>query len=125
MIDRSPIKVIIDTNLTTPLNCSLVKNANKNGLIIFTSELNNNNNFIKFLDRGVELIKVDTDANGLLNVRSVLDMLREKGFNRILVEGGSTLSSSFLSNNWLILSIGLNLIIKKMIRNLYQMEIRL
>ena len=99
MIDRSPIKVIIDTNLTTPLNCSLVKNANKNGLIIFTSELNNNNNFIKFLDRGVEVIRVDTDEDGLLNVKSVLDTLREKGFNRILVEGGSTLSSSFLSNN--------------------------
>ena len=97
MNDRSPFKVVIDTNLNTPLNSSLVKNAKKNSLIIFTKELKNKS-ILDYEKNGVEVIEVELDDNGLINLRIVLEKLSSKGFNRILIEGGSTLSSSFLHN---------------------------
>ena len=98
MNDRSPYKVIIDTNLSTPLDSSLVKNAKKNSLIIYTKILKNNN-IIDYENNGVEVIQVELEGNGFLNLRMILDNLSSKKFNRILIEGGSTLSSSFLHNN--------------------------
>lgn len=98
MNQRTPFKVIIDTNLRTPLSSSLVKNAKKNSLIIFTKQLKNNR-IIDYKNNGVEVIEVESEVNGLLNLKNVLDKLSLKGFNRVLIEGGSTLSSSFLENN--------------------------
>ena len=99
MFDRSPTKIIIDTNLTTPLNSSLVKNAKKNRLIIYTKPLFNNE-INNYKEKGVEVIGVELNDNGQINLKSVLSNLRSKGFNRILVEGGSELSSSFLEDNF-------------------------
>ena len=42
---------------------------------------------------------MELEDNGFLNLRMILDNLSSKKFNRILIEGGSTLSSSFLHNN--------------------------
>ena len=58
-----------------------------------------NNRIIDYKNNGVEVIEVESEDNGLLNLKNVLDKLSLKGFNRVLIEGGSTLSSSFLENN--------------------------
>ena len=91
-------QVLTYTNLSTPLDSSLVRNAKKNSLIIYTKILKNNN-IIDYENNGVEVIQVELEGNGFLNLRMILDNLSSKKFNRILIEGGSTLSSSFLHNN--------------------------
>jgi len=96
LMDRSPAKVVIDSSLTTPMNSALVKNAYQTGLIIISKLKNNKDKVLQYESEGVEVICVDAMENGFVNLNSALKVLRIKGFNRILIEGGSMLSSSFL-----------------------------
>lgn len=95
---RSPIKIIVDTNLKTPLSCNLVKNSNRD-LIIFSNTLNNNK-IISFKNAGVEVIHTNKLNNGFLDIREILFSLNKKGINRLLIEGGSTLAYSFINGNF-------------------------
>ena len=95
--DRSPIKLIVDTELKTPLDSILVENA-KNDLIIFTNTLNNNkiNSYEK---KGIKIIHIKKNNKGYLKIDEILSFLNKMNINRLLIEGGSTLSSSFLDKN--------------------------
>ena len=95
--DRSPIKLIVDTDLKTPLDSILVENA-KNDLIIFTNTMNNKriNSYEK---KGIKIIHIKKNNKGHLKIEEILSFLNKMNINRLLIEGGSTLSSSFLDKN--------------------------
>ena len=95
--DRSPIKIIIDTDLKTPADSKLVKYSN-NDLIIFTNLLNNNK-INEFKNKGIKVIYVNKNNKGLLEIKEILSFLNEMNINRLLVEGGSTISNSFVEKN--------------------------
>ena len=95
--DRSPIKIIIDTNLRTPLDAKLVKHSN-NDLIIFTNLLNNIK-IDKFKNKGINVVYINKNNKGLLEIEEILFFLNKMNINRLLIEGGSTLSSSFVEKN--------------------------
>ncbi|MCL1924076.1 MAG: bifunctional diaminohydroxyphosphoribosylaminopyrimidine deaminase/5-amino-6-(5-phosphoribosylamino)uracil reductase RibD, partial [Defluviitaleaceae bacterium] len=81
---RDPIRIIMDTNLRTPLNSKVVR---KGTIIVTKSEETK-----AFENRGVEIIKADT-----YNIKDVLLKLGERKIDSILLEGGATLNYSFVS----------------------------
>lgn len=92
--DRSPIKIIIDTDLKTPEDSKLVKYS-KNDLIIFTNLLNSNK-ISQFKNKGINVIYINKNNKGFLEIKEILSFLNKMNINRLLIEGGSTLSGSFV-----------------------------
>ena len=92
--DRSPIKIIIDTNLKTPEDSKLVKYS-KNCLIIFTNILKSKK-ISQFKNKGINVIYINKNEKGFLEIKEILSFLNKMSINRLLIEGGSTLSSSFV-----------------------------
>ncbi len=95
--DRSPIKIIIDTDLKTPIESKLVKYS-KNDLIIFTNLLESNK-INQFKNKGINVVNINKNNEGLLEIKEILSFLNKININRLLIEGGSTLSNSFVEKN--------------------------
>jgi len=89
----SPDIFILDTNLNLSLNCKIFK-LKKRKISIF----HNCSDFKKNKYRNIRLIRLSDDC-GMLNIRKVIKSISMKGYHRILVEGGSQISTSLLKNN--------------------------
>lgn len=85
-------KIILDTNHRIPENCNLLKNSKNDPVILFSSRDAKSVN--------AEIIKTPTNKhNDFVDLHFVMKTLAEKGFERILVEGGGKIISSFLHEN--------------------------
>jgi 2,5-diamino-6-(ribosylamino)-4(3H)-pyrimidinone 5'-phosphate reductase len=84
-----PIRIILDTNCMTPKNALAVNEKAKT--IIFSKEECKN----KF-NPNVEIIKVKVDKNGVIDLKSMLEILSKRGIKKLMVEGGGTVIWNFL-----------------------------
>ncbi len=89
----SPDIFILDTHLNLSLNSKIFKLKNRK-IYIF----HNCSNFNKSKYKNIRLIKLN-DNTGMLDIRSVIKSISTNGYHRILVEGGSQISTSLLKNN--------------------------
>jgi len=89
---KQPIRIVLDTYCRTPIDSQVVNNAAKT-LIIIGKECNK-----KFLNN-VELIKCKIDEKGLIDLENLIQILKNKGIKKLMVEGGSTVIGSFLKSN--------------------------
>ncbi|MEN6307004.1 MAG: bifunctional diaminohydroxyphosphoribosylaminopyrimidine deaminase/5-amino-6-(5-phosphoribosylamino)uracil reductase RibD [Anaerohalosphaeraceae bacterium] len=99
-IERQPLRVVLDTQLRTPLDCHLATTEEAPTLIA-TSELaiqNNQNKAAAFRKAGVEILPI-TQSNQHPDLSHLLAELGKRGIQQLLVEGGPTVLSSFLSQN--------------------------
>lgn len=89
---RQPIKIIIDSHLSTPSNANIFEKAN---VIIVTlsvksgQETENRN----ILSQKAKILEVK-EKNGQINLRDMLRKLADMEISNILVEGGGTLIGS-------------------------------
>tara|TARA_B100001063_G_scaffold108874_1_gene101570 strand:+ start:152 stop:1258 length:1107 start_codon:yes stop_codon:yes gene_type:complete len=91
----SPIRVIIDKNLSINLKNYIFKSAKKNNTIIFHNSLNYSK--IKILKKkGINLIKLRLDNTKNFNLRIILKKLYMKGIRNLLVEGGDKFTKNLL-----------------------------
>jgi endonuclease-3 len=89
---KSPIRIILDSSLKTPLNSTIVKTAKDIKTIIFTTTSNQTK--IKTLsNKNIEIIQIKSKK---IELKYVLKILSEKNIKTLLVEGGSKIISSFL-----------------------------
>lgn len=88
-IDHTSLRIVIDTDLSTPAKSYLVGSAKDKPVLILYSAGNPK----PFENKGVETVQIDTH-----NLEKVTNLLAERGITRLLVEGGRTLHSSFLKN---------------------------
>ncbi len=91
---KQPIRIVLDTNCRTPSNALVVNNTTKT-LIITDKECN------KKYQNNVELIKCKSDGKGFVYLENLIEILKEKGIKKLMVEGGSTVIGSFLKSNLL------------------------
>ncbi len=89
---KQPIRIVLDTNCRTPIDALVVNDAAKT-LIIIGKDCNK-----KFLNN-VELIKCKIDEKGLIDLENLIQILKNKGIKKLMVEGGSTVIGSFLKSN--------------------------
>ncbi len=95
--DRSPIRVVLDDDLTIPEDCRLVATANRVPTWIFTT-LAARDRALAFQEEypHVRIIPVAHDRAGHVSLEAVLEKLAEEGVNRLMVEGGSQVARSFV-----------------------------
>jgi diaminohydroxyphosphoribosylaminopyrimidine deaminase/5-amino-6-(5-phosphoribosylamino)uracil reductase len=89
----SPDIFILDTNLNLSLNSRIFKLKNRK-----ISIFHNCSNFNKKKYKNITLIRLN-DNPGMLDIRKIIKLISGKGYHRILVEGGSQISTSLLKNN--------------------------
>ena len=87
---KQPIRVVLDTNLDTPLESSLYQLGQKT--IIFCVDDKDKK---KYKNDHVSVLTTDKKGDHI-NLNSVLKTLANEGINEILVESGSVLSGAFL-----------------------------
>ena len=94
---RSPIRVIADGRLRTPLKSKLVAGAGQGArTVLITIRGHDKEERQPFRDAGVEVLAVICDQDGHPHPPYVMAALAELGVTRLLVEGGPTVAAAFL-----------------------------
>lgn len=88
-----PIRVVLDTHCKTPTD-ALVVNDSAKTVIVSGKQCDK-----KFGDN-VEIILVDTDKDGFIDLKKFLEMLYNKGVKKLMVEGGGTVIWNFLKSGF-------------------------
>ena len=90
---KQPIRIILDTYCKTPVDSLVVNNAAKT--LIITGE-----QCSKRFRKNVEVIFCDTDDDGLINLEKLLEILYNRGINKLMVEGGGNVIWNFLKSRF-------------------------
>ena len=93
----SPKRIILDNNLKIKINSYIFKTANKNNTIIFYNKADKNK-ILFFKKKGIKLIRSNLVNDRYFDLKSILKKLYTMGSRNLLVEGGDTLSGSFLKD---------------------------
>ena len=91
---RSPLRVVIDSALRMPRDCSLAKTAREIPVLIVTAKTASAEKRTAFEAQGVDVETVDTTADGRIDLKSALQALAARGVTRLFVEGGPMLADA-------------------------------
>jgi len=91
---KNPVRIIMDSSLRTPAHANVL-NVEDAKTIIVCSENASQEKITAFEKKGVTVLPVRHDSEGLV-IDDMLEKLYQNGITDILVEGGSTINSSFL-----------------------------
>lgn len=94
---QSPVRVVLDRALRIPGTSRLVHSARQHPLWVLTSDTSDAPAAMKLGGAGAQVIRVPATAARGLELKAVLNALSERGITRLLVEGGATIASSFIS----------------------------
>ncbi|MBS1538794.1 MAG: bifunctional diaminohydroxyphosphoribosylaminopyrimidine deaminase/5-amino-6-(5-phosphoribosylamino)uracil reductase RibD [Bacteroidetes bacterium] len=97
---RQPWRVIVDSNLSLPLSLGIFTDEFRSHTVICCNEYQANSKKADELrSEGVKILGAETIENGLINLRVAFSRLSDEyKIASILVEGGSTLLSSLVSD---------------------------
>jgi GTP cyclohydrolase II len=90
---ESPRPIVVDPRLRFPLQARLLDNQRRP--LIATSCKDSSIHRLALQEKGAEVIEVGADC-GELNLRDLLSHLRERGIERLMVEGGAKVLQTFL-----------------------------
>jgi diaminohydroxyphosphoribosylaminopyrimidine deaminase / 5-amino-6-(5-phosphoribosylamino)uracil reductase len=93
LANRSPRRIILDPKFRISPTFKMFQTAHRVPIIIFGAA---DSSALRY-PGGVEARQVATDANGRLQLDSVLQSLSKDGVTRVLVEGGPTIASALLA----------------------------
>lgn len=93
---KNPIRIVVDSSLKIDINANVVQDKSAK-TIIATTDKADKDKFLKLQAQDVDVIVVDKDANDKVDIEKLLDILGQKNICSILVEGGATLSGSFVA----------------------------
>jgi len=91
-------RIVLDNHLRFPLDCKLIKTAEKSPVLIYTrgDTIQNNPEIAeKITNKGAEVLTYP-DMEGRSNLQFLLDELSKRGISHLLVEGGPSVLTSFL-----------------------------
>ncbi|MBN2514393.1 MAG: bifunctional diaminohydroxyphosphoribosylaminopyrimidine deaminase/5-amino-6-(5-phosphoribosylamino)uracil reductase RibD [Sedimentisphaerales bacterium] len=99
-IERQPLRVVLDTHLRTPIDCHLTTTAEAPTLIAASEHAiqDNHDKAAAFREAGVELLPVNP-CNQNPDLPYLLTELGRRGIQQLLVEGGPTVLSSFITQH--------------------------
>jgi diaminohydroxyphosphoribosylaminopyrimidine deaminase/5-amino-6-(5-phosphoribosylamino)uracil reductase len=93
---RSPRRVILDSQLRTPLEAVVLTEQDIAGTTIATTPSAPQSQLRIFKEIGIEVLVIPADTQGDVDLRQLLKALGEKNISSILVEGGAETITSFL-----------------------------
>src|SRR5215472_9685146 len=94
---QSPVRVVFDTKLRMPPHSRLVESASEVPTWVITSADAPSENVEALEERGVEVLRAPTAAEGRLDVTAALQLIASKGVVTLMVEGGAELAGSILA----------------------------
>jgi 2,5-diamino-6-(ribosylamino)-4(3H)-pyrimidinone 5'-phosphate reductase len=89
---KQPLRVVLDSKGRTPPQALVLNDVTKTLIITAKGTKKTYNG------SHIEVINCETDRNGLIEVKGVLNLLYRKGIRTLLVEGGGTVIWNFLKN---------------------------
>ena len=95
MLERSPVRVVLDAKLRLPLATSVVGTARETPTWVFTGSAASAMAEEILRAKGVEVFRLDA-KDGRLDLAQVLKMLAGRGITRLMVEGGPTVAAAFV-----------------------------
>ena len=95
MIERSPVRVVLDAGLRLPLATTVVATLRETPTWVFTSRKASAIAEEILQQRGCKVFRV-ADQKGKLDLDEVLKVLSEQGITRLMVEGGPTVAAAFV-----------------------------
>ncbi len=99
MSGRSPVRVVLDSQLRVPGDAKLIATVPEAPLWMFCSEDAGEEAAARLDDAGAQVIKVAQIKDGGLDPSAVLAELAQRGITRLLIEGGPRVSGSFWNAN--------------------------
>ena len=96
MAGRSPVRIVLDSELRLPLGSRLVATARETPVWVITSESATTAAERALQDRGVDVLRVGKSAPGRLDLVAALRLLAARGVTRLMAEGGPTLAAALI-----------------------------
>lgn len=96
MSDRSPIRIVLDGSLRTPLGSRLVKSAREVPLWLIACDDAPAAAEAKLKEAGAEVLRVSAGTGSKLDLVAAFEALGARGLTRLLIEGGPILSAALI-----------------------------
>lgn len=93
---KNPIRIVVDSSLKIDINANVVQDKSAK-TIIATTDKADKDKILKLQAQDVDVIVVDKDENDKVDIEKLLNILGQQNICSILVEGGATLSGSFVA----------------------------
>lgn len=93
---KNPIRIVVDSSLKIDINANVVQDKSAR-TIVATTDKADKDKILKLQAQDVDVIVVDKDENDKVDIEKLLDILGQQNICSILVEGGATLSGSFVA----------------------------
>ncbi|WP_029003194.1 bifunctional diaminohydroxyphosphoribosylaminopyrimidine deaminase/5-amino-6-(5-phosphoribosylamino)uracil reductase RibD [Azorhizobium doebereinerae] len=94
--DRSPLRVVLDSDLRLPLTSVLVRTAGEVPVWVVAAEDAGAAEEKALVDLGVQVLRAPRAASGRLDLAAVLKLLGLLGVTRLMVEGGPQVAAALL-----------------------------
>ena len=91
--DRQPLRVVLDSNLRMPSDSRVV---NREGQVLVIGTKDSAERRRSLERQNVEVV-IQAGGGGRVDLRAVLDLLRERGANEVWVEAGPALAGAFVA----------------------------
>lgn len=95
---RSPVRVIVDSNLRIPLSSIVVATANEVPTCVITTPTSSAKAEEALTERGVNVVRVTANTQGRCDMRAALRALAQREVVSVLCEGGAELAGSLLAD---------------------------
>lgn len=95
-VGKNPIRIVVDSSLKIDINANVVQDKSAK-TIVATTDKADKDKILKLQAQNVDVIVVDKDENDKVDIEKLLNILGQQNICSILVEGGATLSGSFVA----------------------------
>ena len=96
------LRIVMDSFLKIPPDCKLLKTAVEDPVLIYTSQstLDKNPEILQTIKQTNAELFSYPDTHGISNIHYLIDELSNRGVQQLLVEGGPTVLTSFIAENF-------------------------
>ncbi len=95
-VGSDPVRVVVDSMLSTPLTAAVLRTAAATNTIIATTAQAPADHRAAIEALGAQVLLIDSDAHGWINLDTLLAELARHGLRSVMVEGGARLITSLL-----------------------------
>lgn len=99
---KNPIhRIVLNSDLSLPLSLRMFKDLHENSSTICIDKNSEIDSMKKqrVLAQGIGIIEINCSENGLIPIKALLEQLFRQGICSIIVEGGSSVYTSFIKEN--------------------------
>jgi diaminohydroxyphosphoribosylaminopyrimidine deaminase/5-amino-6-(5-phosphoribosylamino)uracil reductase len=93
---RSPFRIVTDSRLRIALSSKVLKEQEVARTIIATTSQADSEKLSSLTQMGIEILSVEEDTEGKVNLRDLLSKLGGMNISSVLVEGGTAIITSLI-----------------------------